>query len=170
MNAPHPIVKAFSSLAVIYHSVSLSESQLCFSGWVFPSTWHSSDVWKRDVSGMLFEILQPKKLPCSIRENLHLVRVVEQRHRLPTEAVERHPWAARSLAGLGGEQPAPADPARARGGTGAALEAPSSPNGSGFLWVSSNYHLLKLGIHRQINLKRKPKSEATFSLTTGMSF
>lgn len=80
------------------------------------------------------------------------------------------PGATRSVAGLSGEQPAPADPARARAGTGAALEAPASPKRSGLPWASSDYHLLKLIIHRQINLKRKPKSKAAFSLTTGMSF
>lgn len=91
MNAPPPILRAFSSIALIYHSASLSESQLCFSGWAFSSTWHWSDVWKRDVSGMLFEILQPKKFPSSTRENLRLVRVVEHGHRLPTEAGGCHP-------------------------------------------------------------------------------
>lgn len=40
MDVPHSIWKALSSIAFIFHSASLSESQLCFSGCVSLSTWH----------------------------------------------------------------------------------------------------------------------------------
>lgn len=117
MNVPHSIWKALSSKAFIFHSVSLSESQLCFSGRVSLSTWHSADNWKQHVSGTLFEILEHMKFLLSLRENLHLVRMVRHGNRLPREVEASHLWKYLKPSWMG-SQLALADPDWASGGIG----------------------------------------------------
>lgn len=53
---------------LLFHLVSLSESQLCFSECVSFSTWHSADNWKQHVSGTLFKRLEHMKFTLSTRE------------------------------------------------------------------------------------------------------
>lgn len=102
MNVPHSIWKALSIKAFIFHSVLLSESQLCFLGCVSLSTWHSADKWKQHVSGTLSEILERMKFPLSIRENLHLERMVKHGKRLPRQ-VETSPSLEILKTQLGGQ-------------------------------------------------------------------
>lgn len=159
MNVPHSIWKALSIKAFIFHSVLLSESQLCFLGCVSLSTWHSADKWKQHVSGTLSEILEHMKFPLSIRENLHLERMVKHGKRLPRQ-VETSTSLEILKTQLGGQSTGSGWPRLSQpvsGGIGPALETSSSLNWSEYLWVYSNYCLLKL-LSTTNQFKRKSHS------------